>query len=81
MLTIENLPSKLQQTCNVMEDPAKCEDTEVSETTACSQVNQTCSDTKSSVDSKNTQVRIVRGTKKIKIDNDLSNVEKKGVLT
>lgn len=65
-----------------MEDPAKCEDTEHSNTTAaCSQVNQTCSDTKSLVDSKNTQVRIVRGTKKIKIDNDLSNVEKKGMLT
>ncbi|XP_071648430.1 protein cramped [Temnothorax longispinosus] len=61
-----------------MEDSTKSEDTELSNTTpACSQVNQTCSDTKSLVDSKNTQARVVRGTKKFKIDNDPSNVEKK----
>lgn len=61
-----------------MEDSTKCEDIELSNTTpACSQVNQTYSDTKSLVDNKNTQVRVVRGTKKFKIDNDLSSVEKK----
>lgn len=65
-----------------MEDSMKCEDIELSNTTpACSQVNQTYSDTKSLADNKNTQVRVVRGTKKFKIDNDLSSVEKKGVLT
>lgn len=63
-----------------MED-TKCEDTEFNNTTpACSQVNQTCSDMKSLVDNKNTQVRVVRGTKKFKIDNDLNSNEKKGVL-
>ncbi|XP_025995744.1 uncharacterized protein LOC105206890 [Solenopsis invicta] len=62
----------------MMEDPAKCEDTESSSTIpVCSQVNQTCTDTKSSIDNKNTQVRVIRGTKKFKTDNDLGNVEKK----
>ena len=66
----------------MMEDPAKCEDTESSSTIpVCSQVNQTCTDTKSSIDSKNTQVRVIRGTKKFKTDNDLGNIEKKGMLT
>ncbi|KAL0112958.1 hypothetical protein PUN28_012304 [Cardiocondyla obscurior] len=61
-----------------MEDSTKCEDTESGNTTpACSQTNPTCSDIKSLVDSKNTQVRVVRGTKKLKTDNDLGNVEKK----
>lgn len=64
-----------------MEDSTKYEDTELSSTTpVCSQANQTYSDTKSLVDNKNTQVRVVRGTKKFKIDPDLSGVEKKGTL-
>lgn len=66
----------------MMEDSMKSEDTELGNIIpAGTQVNQTCSDTKSLVEGKNTQVRVVRGTKKFKIDNDLSNIEKKGVLT
>ncbi|XP_018405941.1 PREDICTED: uncharacterized protein LOC108782217 isoform X2 [Cyphomyrmex costatus] len=42
-----------------------------------SQVNQICLDTKSLIDSKNTQVRVVRGAKRFKIDNDVNNAEKK----
>lgn len=66
-----------------MEDSTKCEDTELNSTTPMSsQVNQQIfPDIKSLVDNKNTQVRVIRGTKKFKIDNDLGNVEKKGVLT
>jgi len=63
-----------------MED-TKCEDTEFNNMIPLySQVNQTCSDTKSFIDSKNTQVRVVRGAKKFKIDNDISSIEKKGML-
>ncbi|XP_067204358.1 protein cramped [Linepithema humile] len=64
-----------------MEDSSKCEDGESSNmTSACSQVTQAPSDTKSLVDNKNTQVRVVRGTKKLKLDNnDPVNVEKKDV--
>ncbi|XP_034190975.2 cramped chromatin regulator [Osmia lignaria lignaria] len=43
-----------------------------------SQIVQICSDGKISTDSKNTQVRVVRGTKKVKIDtSDNNNCEKK----
>ncbi|KAL6256261.1 hypothetical protein P5V15_012377 [Pogonomyrmex californicus] len=62
----------------MMEDSAKCEDIESSNTTSvCSQVNQTDSETRSLIDNKNTQVRVVRGTKRFKIDNELNNIEKK----
>lgn len=61
-----------------MDDSTKFEDTEINNTTpVCSQVNQTCSDTKSFMDNKNIQVRVVRGAKKFKIDNDVNNIEKK----
>ncbi|XP_011707924.1 PREDICTED: protein cramped-like isoform X2 [Wasmannia auropunctata] len=61
-----------------MDDSTKFEDTEINNTTpVCSQVNQTCSDTKSFTDNKNIQVRVVRGAKKFKIDNDVNNIEKK----
>lgn len=65
-----------------MEDSVKCEDIESGNATpTCSQVSQTSSDTKSLIDNKNTQVRVVRGTKKVKIDNnDSTNVDKKGIL-
>ncbi|KAH0946269.1 hypothetical protein HN011_010938 [Eciton burchellii] len=54
-----------------MEDSTKCEDIDFSNTNSiCSQVNQICLDTKSLVDNKNTQIRVVRGTKKLKIDNN-----------
>lgn len=64
-----------------MEDSTKSEDTEFGNAIpACPQVNQTYSDTKFLVDNKNnTQIRIVRGNKKLKIDNDINNIEKKGV--
>ncbi|XP_036145129.1 uncharacterized protein LOC105837488 isoform X5 [Monomorium pharaonis] len=65
---------------STMEDPTKCEDTESSTAIpTCSQVNQLSFDIKSLPDSKNTQVRIVRGTKKFKTDNDSCNIEKKDV--
>lgn len=45
-----------------------------------SQNVQNCSETKVSTDSKNTQVRVVRGTKKMKLDVcDSNNLEKKGL--
>lgn len=45
-----------------------------------SQNVQNCSETKVSTDSKNTQVRVVRGTKKMKLDVcDGNNLEKKGL--
>lgn len=61
----------------------ECE-VQVSSTTAkkdeASQIVQICSDGKISTDSKNTQVRVVRGTKKVKIDaSDSNNCEKKGL--
>ncbi|XP_072748240.1 protein cramped [Anoplolepis gracilipes] len=64
-----------------MEESAKSEDTELANAIpACPQVNQTYSDTKFLVDNKNTQIRIVRGNKKLKIDNsDANNIEKKDV--
>ncbi|KAG5314835.1 CRML protein, partial [Acromyrmex insinuator] len=63
---------------NMIEDPTKCEDTEFGNVTpVCSQVNQIYLDTKCLIDSKNTQVRVVRGAKKFKIDNDVNNIEKK----
>lgn len=64
-----------------MEDSTKSEDTEFGNAApACPQVNQTYSDTKFLVDNKNTQIRIVRGNKKLKIDNsDINNIEKKGM--
>lgn len=63
-----------------MEDSSKCEDGESSNMiSASSQVNPTPSDTKSLIDNKNTQARVVRGTKKLKLDNsDPVNIEKKG---
>ncbi|EGI66711.1 PREDICTED: protein cramped-like [Acromyrmex echinatior] len=62
----------------MIEDPTKCEDTEFGNVTpVCSQVNQIYLDTKCLIDSKNTQVRVVRGAKKFKIDNDVNNIEKK----
>ncbi|KAG5315619.1 CRML protein, partial [Pseudoatta argentina] len=62
----------------MIEDPTKCEDTEFGNVTpVCSQVNQIYLDTKCLIDSKNTQVRVVRGAKKFKIDNDVNNTEKK----
>lgn len=66
----------------MMEDCTKCEDTELNNATPAScSVNQTSSDAKPSVDNKNTQIRVVRGAKKLKIDNNEStNVEKKGLL-
>lgn len=70
-----------------MEDRGKkSEDIEINNTiqSVCTQMStQTTSvDTKSLVDNKNTQVRVVRGTKKFKSNdtNDSSIVEKKGVL-
>ncbi|XP_020297366.1 protein cramped [Pseudomyrmex gracilis] len=64
-----------------MENYTKCEDTEVNNASlANSQVNQASCETKSVVDNnKNTQIRVVRGTKKLKIDNDFVNIEKKDV--
>ncbi|CAL1687524.1 unnamed protein product [Lasius platythorax] len=64
-----------------MEDSIKSEDTEFNNAiSVCPQVNQTYSDTKFLVDNKNTQIRIVRGNKKLKIDNsDPNNIEKKDV--
>ncbi|XP_029158570.1 protein cramped-like [Nylanderia fulva] len=64
-----------------MEDSIKSEDTELNNVIpACPQVNQTCSDTKFLGDNKNTQIRIVRGNKKLKIDNsDPNNLERKDV--
>lgn len=45
-----------------------------------SQNVQGSTDAKVSTDSKNTQVRVVRGTKKIKVDiSDGNNVERKGL--
>ncbi|XP_012058281.1 PREDICTED: protein cramped-like [Atta cephalotes] len=62
----------------MIEDPTKCEDTEFGNVTpVCSQVNQIYLDTKCLIDNKNTQVRVVRGAKKFKIDNDVNNTEKK----
>jgi len=64
-----------------MEDTTKCDDIDFSNTNStCSQLNQICLDTKSLVDNKNTQIRVVRGTKKLKIDNNdpVSN-DKKGM--
>ncbi|KYN34054.1 Protein cramped-like protein [Trachymyrmex septentrionalis] len=62
----------------MIEDPTKCEDTDFGNVTPlCSQVNQIYLDTKCLIDSKNTQVRVVRGAKKFKIDNDVNNTEKK----
>jgi len=66
----------------MIEDPTKCEDTEFGNVTpVCSQVNQIYLDTKCLIDNKNTQVRVVRGAKKFKIDNDVNNTEKKGLFT
>lgn len=64
-----------------MEDSAKSEDIELNNAaTGSSQVNQAFFDTKSLADNKNTQVRVVRTTKKLKLDNsDSPNIEKKGV--
>lgn len=63
-----------------MEDSSKCEDGEPSN--MAPQVNQAPADTKSLVDNKNTQARVVRGTKKLKLDNnDPVNIEKKGAYT
>ena len=46
-----------------------------------SQNVQGSTDAKVSTDSKNTQVRVVRGTKKVKVDiNDGNNVERKGIF-
>ncbi|KYN30291.1 PREDICTED: protein cramped-like [Trachymyrmex cornetzi] len=60
------------------EDPTKCEDTDFGNVTpVCSQVNQIYLDAKCLIDSKNTQVRVVRGAKKFKIDNDVNSTEKK----
>ncbi|RLU17136.1 hypothetical protein DMN91_011205 [Ooceraea biroi] len=55
-----------------MEDSTKCEDIELSNTNpACPQLNQACPDTKcQTVDNKNIQIRVVRGTKKPKTDNN-----------
>lgn len=45
-----------------------------------SQCVQSCSDTKVATDSKNTQARVVRGTKKMKLETgDNNNLEKKGI--
>lgn len=65
-----------------MEDSAKFEDIEPNNiASGSSQVNQTFLDTRPLVDNKNTQVRVVRGSKKLKLDNsDHSNTEKKGML-
>ncbi|KAG7202399.1 hypothetical protein KM043_018715 [Ampulex compressa] len=70
-----------------MENSVKSEESEVQtnsvilkkeETPVISQVTQTCPDIKISMDIKNTQVRVVRGTKKVKIDvNDAGSTEKK----
>ncbi|EFN75774.1 Protein cramped-like [Harpegnathos saltator] len=64
-----------------MEDTAKSEDIEASSAApGSSQANQMFLDVKPSVDNKNTQVRVVRGTKKLKPDNnDPANIEKKDV--
>lgn len=52
--------------------------TKKEETSVASQGIQICSDGKVSIDSKNTQVRVVRGTKKVKVDvTDNNNYEKK----
>jgi len=66
-----------------MEDSTKCEDIDYSNTNSVySQVNQICLDTKSLVDNKNTQIRVVRGTKKLKIDNsDPVSNDKKGMFS
>lgn len=69
-----------------MENNAKNEDCEIQginivskKEESSSQNVQNSSDAKVSVDSKNTQVRVVRGTKKIKLDlGDGNNMEKKG---
>ncbi|XP_076377598.1 cramped chromatin regulator isoform X1 [Megalopta genalis] len=47
------------------------------EESATSQSTQNCTDTKVATDSKNTQVRVVRGTKKMKLDVADTNSEKK----
>ncbi|XP_043249274.1 protein cramped [Colletes gigas] len=48
------------------------------ETSTMPQAVQSCSDTKAPIDSKNTQVRVVRGNKKVKLDvGDSNNSEKK----
>lgn len=45
------------------------------------QAVQSCSDTKAPTETKNTQVRVVRGTKKMKLDvSDSNNYEKKGLF-
>lgn len=61
-----------------MEDPTKCEDVEVSNANACPQINQACPDAKSLTDNKNTQIRVVRGAKKLKTDNNDPISDKKG---
>lgn len=65
-----------------MEDSAKSENIEPNNAApGSSQLNQTFFDTKHLADNKNTQVRVVRATKKLKLDNsDSLNIEKKGVL-
>lgn len=64
-----------------MEDSIKCEEIESGNATpTCSQVSHTSLDTRSLTDNKNTQVRVVRGTKKLKIDNnDPINTDKKDI--
>lgn len=70
-----------------MENNAKNEDCEIQginivskKEDSSSQTVQNSSDAKVPVDSKNTQVRVVRGTKKIKLDvGDGNNLEKKGL--
>ncbi|XP_014477729.1 PREDICTED: protein cramped [Dinoponera quadriceps] len=65
----------------MMEDSVKSEDVEPNNVVpGSSQVGQTFFDTRPLVDNKNTQVRVVRGTKKLKLDNsDPPNSEKKDV--
>ncbi|XP_032667874.1 uncharacterized protein LOC116842581 [Odontomachus brunneus] len=62
-----------------MEDSAKFEDIESNNVSSgSSQINQTFLDTRPLIDNKNTQARVVRSTKKVKLDNsDHSNIEKK----
>lgn len=70
-----------------MENNARNEDCEIQgintvskKEDSSSQTVQNSSDAKVPVDSKNTQVRVVRGTKKIKLDvGDGNNLEKKGL--
>lgn len=70
-----------------MENNTKNEDCEIQginsiikKEEALSQNVQNCSETKVPTDSKNTQVRVVRGTKKMKLDVcDGNNLEKKGL--